>query len=304
LVWISAGRFIGGGCGRALFGVQEKIVTNNWIVFSQKSGQSFYRGTPQHIKTVGVEKIKGYKTPLSANSARRLLQKKYTKYWDLKDLAVIRRDHLKQFLQQKNPAKRFTAKMLTALRREYSGIKTIDPGQASYKKLTAMLDNLPQAQLKQLAKARIKFVSSLANNRIKRKSNPVKKKRSAKQLANDRRLGRMAKARAKVARKNPHKKKTRRKVARKKVARKTRRRNPRRVNYWVVFRCKGSDVQFITTRGKSLDWTLVLSDKIRFNSKSHATSAARAMTTAKGWQYGVTTDDILPSQIRAKCNPK
>ncbi len=120
------------------------------------------------------------------------------------------------------PKGRFSKKHLDTLRREYATIGTIDPALSSYKNLTAALDKLSQAQLKQLKNAKIKWLSGLALNRIKIKGNPVskkhtrltKKKRSKKQLANDKRLGRMAKERAAKKRgKNPcgTKKKTARK---------------------------------------------------------------------------------------------
>lgn len=76
-------------------------------------------------------------------------------------------------LPAKNPSAKFTAKQLTSLRREMSKITTVDPGKPTYKKLAAFLDNLPKPLLKQLATARIKFVSAMANNRLKRKGNPA-----------------------------------------------------------------------------------------------------------------------------------
>ncbi len=77
-----------------------------------------------------------------------------------------------------------------------------------------------------------------------------KKKRSAKQLANDRRLGRMAKARAK-AKRGGRRKVTRKKTARRKVAKRktTRRANPKRTtraksHLWLVFRAYGKNINF------------------------------------------------------------
>ena len=71
--------------------------------------------------------------------------------------------------------------------------------------------------------------------KMERSKNPVKKKRSAKQLANDKRLGRMAKKRhamkkSRVTKKS--KKKTKSRVTRKKVTR--RKVNPKRTTKYVV----------------------------------------------------------------------
>jgi hypothetical protein len=59
------------------------------------------------------------------------------------------------------------AQMIEALRSEYAKINTIDPSGPSYRTLVVLLDKLPQDNLKQLAEANIKFVSSLARNRVK-----------------------------------------------------------------------------------------------------------------------------------------
>jgi len=74
-----------------------------------------------------------------------------------------------------NPAK-FTASQLAALRDQYSMIKAIDPSSESYIALTARLDALSLPILKQLADAKIKWVSALARNRVtrmERKPNPA-----------------------------------------------------------------------------------------------------------------------------------
>jgi hypothetical protein len=55
---------------------------------------------------------------------------------------------------------------LGQLRTAYAGIKTVDPSQPSYGKLTALLDGSGPERIKQLAGANIKFVSSLARNRL------------------------------------------------------------------------------------------------------------------------------------------
>jgi len=61
---------------------------------------------------------------------------------------------------------RFSQKMLEELRVEYSKVEKIDPAGNIYPKMCAMLDAMPQADLKQLANARIRFLSSLAQNRV------------------------------------------------------------------------------------------------------------------------------------------
>lgn len=61
----------------------------------------------------------------------------------------------------------FNALQIETLRNEYSMIERIDPCAASYERLTASLNSLDQETLKQLAAANIRFVSSLARNRVK-----------------------------------------------------------------------------------------------------------------------------------------
>jgi len=57
--------------------------------------------------------------------------------------------------------------MINTLRKGYGKINFVDPSLPAYQKLTLFLDNMTQDQLKQLADAKIKFVSALARNRIK-----------------------------------------------------------------------------------------------------------------------------------------
>jgi len=56
---------------------------------------------------------------------------------------------------------------LQTLRDNYARIERINPDSANYKQLTAKLSQYPQEVLKQLAGANIKFVSSLARNRLR-----------------------------------------------------------------------------------------------------------------------------------------
>ena len=140
------------------------------------------------------------------------------------------------------------------------------------------------------------------NNPGKRKM--AKKKRSAKQLANDKRLGRMAKARAKAKRGGARKKTARKKVAKRKV-------NPKRTSLkkshlWIGFKCKGNDVRFLTARSGKFGWTLTKGDAILFNTKSHARDntmrAARAVSPS--WAVGIADRNETAATIRNDCAGK
>jgi len=217
---------------------------------------------------------------------------------------------------------KFTKTHLATLRREYAKINKIDPELPSYGNLIAALDNLTQPQLKQLASAKIKWVSSLARNRIERKENPKrkktmrKKKRSAKQLANDKRLGRMAKARAKAKRGIGRKRKL--KVGRtrltvkqanphsrfqKKLASKARTVSARS-HLWNIFKCYGKSVRFLglTTAGK-LQWT-IRDAAIIWKSKERAAKIAKKVSTKRGmsnYDIGVSSREMSAAQIATGC---
>lgn len=60
-----------------------------------------------------------------------------------------------------------TPQHIETLRAGYDGIERVDPCGLAYNKLVTFLDRLSQPQLKQLADSKIKWVSSLARNRIK-----------------------------------------------------------------------------------------------------------------------------------------
>ena len=62
----------------------------------------------------------------------------------------------------------FTDAQISVLKEGYAKIKSVDPIQPSYGRMTALLDRASPAQLKQLAGAGIKFVSPLAQNRVSR----------------------------------------------------------------------------------------------------------------------------------------
>jgi hypothetical protein len=55
------------------------------------------------------------------------------------------------------------------LKAAYSNINSIDPDSASYKKLVTLLDKLDNTTLQNIVDAKVKFVSSLALNRLNRK---------------------------------------------------------------------------------------------------------------------------------------
>jgi hypothetical protein len=62
----------------------------------------------------------------------------------------------------------FSDKQLELLRKEYETLAKMDVTSASYKKLIVLLNKLDQDHLKSLAAANIKFVSKLAQNRVKK----------------------------------------------------------------------------------------------------------------------------------------
>lgn len=61
----------------------------------------------------------------------------------------------------------FSADHIKALQAEYDKINKIDPSSATYAKMVALLNKMPQSLLKQLASSNVKFISSLAANRVK-----------------------------------------------------------------------------------------------------------------------------------------
>ena len=64
---------------------------------------------------------------------------------------------------------KFTEKQLNELRDAWGNLAAIDPCTEKYANLIKFLDRLPQLMLMQLSDAKIKFVSLLAGNRIKKK---------------------------------------------------------------------------------------------------------------------------------------
>jgi hypothetical protein len=70
--------------------------------------------------------------------------------------------------RKKNPGARFTQSQLARLRDAYAGLDRVDPSKPGYRKLAPYLSGLTQPQLKQLAGAKIKFLSALARNRVRK----------------------------------------------------------------------------------------------------------------------------------------
>ena len=80
-----------------------------------------------------------------------------------------------------NEAK-FSKQQIDIMRKSYSTLSGINPSSPTYKKFIKFLDKLPKDQLKQLANAKIKFVSILAKNRLKGESVNEGQKRDANNL--------------------------------------------------------------------------------------------------------------------------
>ena len=68
-----------------------------------------------------------------------------------------------------NEAK-FSKDQIDIMRQAYGTLKGMNPSSPTYKKFIKFLDKLPKDQLKQLAGAKIKFVSLLAKNRLRGES--------------------------------------------------------------------------------------------------------------------------------------
>jgi len=60
--------------------------------------------------------------------------------------------------------KEFTATEIETLRTEYARLQTVDPCAPTYQSLRTLIGHLDESALRQLAAARIKFVSSMAVN--------------------------------------------------------------------------------------------------------------------------------------------
>ena len=65
---------------------------------------------------------------------------------------------------------KFSKDQIEIMRTAYGTLKGMNPSSPSYKKFIKFLSKLPKDQLKQLANAKIKFVSMLAKNRLRGES--------------------------------------------------------------------------------------------------------------------------------------
>lgn len=63
---------------------------------------------------------------------------------------------------------KMSKEQIDKLKTEYEKVNRIDPSSQTYKRLVATLDKMDQETLKQIADAKIKFVSRLALNRVKK----------------------------------------------------------------------------------------------------------------------------------------
>ena len=78
-------------------------------------------------------------------------------------------DQIKAFEETIMEGAKFSPAQLKRLKTEYGKIRSVDPEKPTYGKLTDMLDKMTDEQLKQIEQADIKFMSSLAANRSKRR---------------------------------------------------------------------------------------------------------------------------------------
>jgi len=67
------------------------------------------------------------------------------------------------------PDTKLNKKQLDTLRKSYEKIDRVDPSSQEYKNLKAALKLKPDSTLKQLADAKIRFVSKLAVNELERR---------------------------------------------------------------------------------------------------------------------------------------
>lgn len=114
---------------------------------------------------------KDYETWIKKNKARFIKQYGpekgkqvlYARAWKMKNQYKTYEEEL----HKKKFNEAFTKQQIELLKRSYDSLEKIDVTSKEYKSLVALLDNLPQSHLKKLSKSNIKFVSSLARNRIK-----------------------------------------------------------------------------------------------------------------------------------------
>ena len=94
-------------------------------------------------------------------SSRKLTPKQQRDY-----LKRVNLDQIKAMEETIMEGAKFSTAQLNMLKKEYGKIGKVDPSKPTYKKLTDMLDRMSDEQLMQIHKADIKFMSSLAANRL------------------------------------------------------------------------------------------------------------------------------------------
>jgi hypothetical protein len=94
-------------------------------------------------------------------SSRQLTPKQQRDY-----LRRVNLDQIKAMEETIMEGAKFSSAQLDRLKKEYAKISTVDPEKPTYKKLTDMLDKMTDEQLRQIEKAKIKFMSPLASNRL------------------------------------------------------------------------------------------------------------------------------------------
>ena len=94
-------------------------------------------------------------------SSRQLTPKQQRDY-----LRRVNLDQIKAMEETIMEGAKFSTAQLNRLKKEYAKIERVDPEKPTYKKLTDMLDKMTDEQLRQIEKAKIKFMSSLASNRL------------------------------------------------------------------------------------------------------------------------------------------
>lgn len=176
---------------------------------------------------------------------------------------------------------------------------------------------------KDMAKLIRKEIKKFAPSRNpKGRKKMAKKKRSAKQLANDKRLGRMAKARAKTKRGGARKKKSKincgactvaigahtygKGCRKKKATRNPKRKVSARSHLWNIFKCRGQSVMFLTYNvGGNPTWSKHRGKAIAFKSSDMAHRYAAGIANMRGYskyQLGAVSQTNTAAQIRASCN--
>ena len=120
-----------------------------------------------------------------------------------------------------------------------------------------------------------------------------KKKRSPAQRANDKRLGQMAKKRAKKKRtSNPKHRRSKRSA---------------KSHLWLVFKCRGKSVMFAGVQATrfNISFSRDKSHALLYKTKGRAAHIAKLIAKQRGmskYHVGVAPDSMTSAQIAAQCN--